>query len=740
MTKARPYVRAVVLVSTPALVLGMALHMHAVTALAIGLLSVASVSYPRSMRVATAESIGSLGKLILILFPALVALAGLRIFIFGAMHATLWAMGLGSVASVLGFTLTKVAVVKFLLTKPPPPPPVRSEVPRPQPLPVVVKPAPLPVPVVATPKALPPPKRMPRELVLWGGRLFPAYETDEHFYVLSGPPGSRKTTLKRLFLRPILEEVLDPDCESLLITFDPQREDWAWITSIWPKTRIPFHLFCSSDLNTVTLDWDNDYRSLTDYEAFSHAIFRKNPFEVQEFFGNAARTLVEHTIAAIKAKLGTWDLRLLVLVLSNPGYVKELLDAEVRSRFAAELLSAKSGETAQNVQMEMASKISKWRKIAAQLSRVPKRNKLSLEKFLREPGVLVIQTHDRYKEQQTDLVAMLLQRIGQILTGFQQDPERKRKIYIVLDEFPALGAIPDIRNFFLRLRSRGVVFLITYQTWASMKRIYKEEAYEILNTCRNFIILGSGDPVDAKHAAELIGKARGWEAQRNESEADGTNESTADGTSDTKGTNSSETRRAGQSGKPVNKWFTARPPDGFVATDTTGKSEAHTTSNTFTRGKTHTTTKGVTWTYFDRDIWSPTEIMRTPLPTRENGVHGIAYRAGEPDACDFVYDVDYIDANVHQKHHSIKEYDERPDHHDVIDELTSLELRDLGLTNTNPSAPELYPTQEEFVEQAGVDWDKEAEEESQEGEQESEDENVEDDDDGDQWLIDFANL
>ena len=264
---------------------------------------------------------------------------------------------------------------------------------------------------------------------------------------------------------------------------------------------------------------------------------------------------------------------------------------------------------------------------------------------------MVVQTDDRYQEQHSDMNAMLFQRIGQILKGFQQDPERKRKIYIMFDEFVALGYIPDLVSMFLRLRSRGVVFLITYQSWASMKRIYKDEAYEILNTCRNFIILGSGDPIDAKHAAEVIGKYRGFEAQHNRSEADGTNESEAVGTSDATGTSFSQTRLKGAFKNPP---MFSDPK--FIPTDTKGTSATHTKSYTGTRGTSKTSTAGVTWIYVDRDIASQTEIMRTPLPTPENGVHGIAYRAGEPRPWDFVYEVDYIRAQVHRTHQFVDEY------------------------------------------------------------------------------------
>ena len=312
MNDFRPYVRAIVLVSAPALVVAAATGMPMVAALSLGFLTAGALFYPRITRVYFVKSIVSLLVIGILAVPLTVAAYGFTVYATGIHTAAIFVMIVGALLIILGTSATKTSVSVLVLPQPVPTPIVVMGKPDPAP-----QRTPLPAPVVQVdpPKpALPPPKKMPRELVMLGGRQFPAYETDEHFYFISGPPGSYKTTLQRLFLVDILKEVLDPECESTLIAFDPQRELWAWIASMLPQGyRIPFHLFCPSDMNSCTLDWDGDYRSLTDYETFANAIFRKHSVESQPFFGNAARTLVEQAIAAIKARLGTWDLRLLIL-------------------------------------------------------------------------------------------------------------------------------------------------------------------------------------------------------------------------------------------------------------------------------------------------------------------------------------------------------------------------------------------------------------------------------------------
>src|SRR5262249_52437216 len=150
-------------------------------------------------------------------------------------------------------------------------------------VPVPVKPAKpisLPAPVeVVTPSLPPPPppepprKVPPRELVLWGGREFLAEYIDQFFYMISGPPGRGKTAVFRLFMQPIIREVLDPDCHSTLICFDPKREMYAWIASQMPQeTDIPLRLLCPSDANTWTLDFAYDFFASADHDVFSLAL------------------------------------------------------------------------------------------------------------------------------------------------------------------------------------------------------------------------------------------------------------------------------------------------------------------------------------------------------------------------------------------------------------------------------------------------------------------------------------
>lgn len=697
MNSLRRYVKAVAWACPPALLVGAACGLAAVAALSLAMLAVCVLACPSETGRAFFQGARSFLVFALVVLAVTVIAAGSFVFAVGTASGVVWMVIAGGGVSLVGVTLTKGAV-RSLVVKKPLPPPVPAPAARPRPVPPpppakVVSPPP-PPPVVVTVKA------KVREFVLWAGMRKTAEVLDQGNYVITGPPGRGKTTLRRLFLKPIIEEVLDPDSDSVLICFDPKREDYRWIASRMPRDpakRVPLWLFCPSDRKTCTIDWSYDFFSPANHETFSLSMAPENPQIIQPFFENALRTIVAELIGVIQRKLGYWDPRVLMNVLSDPGFIKELVGGDKYAAFVKELLNAKAESTAQNVQMEIASKLSKWRKIAAHLSHVKKGNTLSLERFLSKRGILVIQKDDDYREQHDAMNAMLLQRLGQILQKMQADPTGKRKVYIVIDELPSLGHMKGFVNMLRELRSRGVVFLVAWQSWANMEMVWKEEAFSIQGALQNFVVLGSADPKDAEHGAKLIGKKRGWEAERGTSVSDGTNESDTTARSDTSGWGYSQTRLAGSfHGGPRATY--RRGQTGFTPTDTMNVSGSTTHQHSKSRGVSHQETKSVTWRYFERDIMSPTEIMRSPWPTKEGGFHGIGYCVGEPEVCDFLYESEFMaEEGVFDVNDFIPEYEEWPSEKlQLLEGLDPLELARLGLLDAERTVINEYPTPEQL--------------------------------------------
>jgi hypothetical protein len=709
MSTAHRYVRVAVQTSTVAFPLAAALGLSQVAAASAGLILVSALSYPwiaaealRDTATYTLKLFGIVGLLVL---TAAVAASGLYLFRWASFSSsTILLMPVGAGLAVIGFHLTK-KVVRVLVFKPKPEPPAPLPLPKPQPPIVLMPPAPLPVPKPAPPPPAPPPKPLPREPFLWGAREVLASLIDQYSFRIVGPPGRGKTALLRLAAKHMLSEVLDPRCHSTLICIDSKRELYAWIASQMPperKTGVPLRLMCANDKRTCTLDYKYDFSSQANHGTFAWAMAPKNPNLTQPFFEDSFRAVVAEAAGAIQRKVGRWDVELLSQVIANPGYVKKLVSGDAYAKFVAELLSAKSKETAQNVQMEMTSKIRKWLMLGALLSHVPTQipeRVLSIERFLEKRGVLVLQSDDDFPEELNAFNAMVLMRICQILMKRQPEDVKNSKVYIVIDEFPSLGNIPGFVKAVRELRSRNVVFVITWQNWSDMVHNWKDEAESIEGCLQSFIIVGSASPGDAEHSQKVLGTIRGIEAERSSSETSGSNSSTTDGTSDTTGTSFSQTRVAGTSGGDWDRPYIPPPPTpygggGFTPTDTRSISKSHTKSRSKTQGESYSTTKGVTWKYFERPLWTATEVMRSPIPTREGGFHGIAYVAGDPEPHDFVYESEFLEQEgVFKKNEHIPDYIDWPEKYQLPEPLGTGHLEDLGLAETDPSDPDAYPSQ-----------------------------------------------
>jgi hypothetical protein len=709
MNTARRYVRVVVMTSTPVFLVATVSGLTHVAAASAAMLFIVAVSHLKHAGEAFLASLKQMGIFGVIASAAGLAACGVLVFRWAWMSGSILAMPTGVALAAVGFHLTRAAVRKLVLKPKPKPPALPKPLPIQQTTIVLQPTVPVPVPTPATPPPPPPPKPMPRDIFKWGAREVSSRSVDQFFFAITGPPGRGKTAILRLMLKSMINEVMDVRCHSTVVCFDPKRELYAWIAGQMPperKSGIPRRLLCPTDTRTCTLDYAYDFSSAANHGTFAFALGPRNPNLSQPFFEDAFRAVVAETAGAIQRKAGKWDPYLLTQILANSGRVKKLVSKDTYAGFVAELLSSRSRETAQNVQMEITSKIRKWRMLGALQSHVktqiPERV-LSLERFLERRGVLVIQSDEDFAEELNAFNAMVLMQICQILMKRQPEDVRNSKVYIVIDEFPSLGNIPGgFVKAVRELRSRNVVFVITWQNWADIVHNWKDEAESLEGCLQNFIILGSASPQDAEHAEKLLGKIRGTEAERSTSATSGTSESRTDGSSDTTGSSFSQTRVAGTSGDSWNRPYVPPPPvpggggGGFTPTDTRSVSNSHTKSRSATQGTSYSSTEGVAYKYFERALWTATEVMRNPIPSREGGFHGIAYVAGDPAPHQFVYEAEFLEnEGVFSKNEDIPDYIEWPEKYQLPEPLSTAVLASLNLEGPIESDPDAYPTPEE---------------------------------------------
>lgn len=442
----------------------------------------------------------------------------------------------------------------------------------------------------------------PRKTTLWATKYLDPHQADEGFYRISGVKGSGKTHLTKLFLADVLREV-ETNPHAKLIAYDPKREFYAWLCSLGLAS--PILYFMPSDTRSVALDFTRDYPHTQDSLTLANAFYPLDPNEKQRFWGDALRTIFAGVFEAIKGRLGYADMRLVCLVLEDEALTRAVLDGDpylVQARKLVKDHGDAVGETKQNIQMTIHSRIAEMKVMAAHLERARQDNGLlSLRDFVTEPGsgILVISKDSDFGLTQDPMNGVLMLRLTQLLDGEQPHP--RRKVFVVIDEFPTLAGdnpCPGITDMFLRLRSRGVTVLITYQAHTTLRRIYGETATENIGQCTNVIYLRQADVESAEYAAKDLGHERGYERVKG------------------------------------------------VSTTSSGGYEPQSSVTISTQA-----------TWYDRPIHSPTELLNHLRPaTKASGVEG---RAKSPEAGNlpwpFTYPPDLID-RMPRTHPQIPEY------------------------------------------------------------------------------------
>lgn len=355
----------------------------------------------------------------------------------------------------------------------------------------------------------------PRNATLWAEKYLQPNRADEGFYRISGVKGSGKSHITKLFLIDILREV-EANPHAKLIAYDPKREFYAWLCSLGLSS--PIRYFMPSDTRSVSLDFTKDYPHTQDSLTLANAFYPLDPNEKQRFWGDALRTIFAGVYEAIKGRIGYADTRLICLVLEDEELTRAVLDSDpylVQARKLVKDHGDAVGETKQNIQMTVHSRIAEMKVMAAHLEHARRDNGLlSLRDFVTEPGsgILVISKDSDFGLTQDPMNGTVMLRLTQLLDGEQYHP--RRKVFVVIDEFPTLAGdrpCPGITDMFLRLRSRGVTVLITYQAHTTLKRVYGETATENLGQCTNVIYLRQADVESAEYAAKDLGHERGYE-------------------------------------------------------------------------------------------------------------------------------------------------------------------------------------------------------------------------------------
>ena len=92
-------------------------------------------------------------------------------------------------------------------------------------------------------------------------------------------------------------------------------------------------------------------------------------------------------------------------------------------------------------------------------------------------------------------------------------PERKRRLYCVVDELPTLQKLPSLSDFLARARKYGGCGILGFQSYPQLEATYGiQDAAAITGYCSTWVALRANDTPTAKHVSENLGQVEQVEA------------------------------------------------------------------------------------------------------------------------------------------------------------------------------------------------------------------------------------
>jgi type IV conjugative transfer system coupling protein TraD len=92
-------------------------------------------------------------------------------------------------------------------------------------------------------------------------------------------------------------------------------------------------------------------------------------------------------------------------------------------------------------------------------------------------------------------------------------PDRKRRIYCVIDELPSLQRLPSLSNFLARARKYGGCGILGFQSYPQLEATYgSKDAAAITGYCSTWVALRANDTPTAKLVSENLGQVEQVEA------------------------------------------------------------------------------------------------------------------------------------------------------------------------------------------------------------------------------------
>lgn len=336
-------------------------------------------------------------------------------------------------------------------------------------------------------------KKKASDLVVAGMPLVFGSETSH--ILLAGSPGTGKSTLLRQLLGYIRHR------GDRAICFSPSGDLIEWFYRDSDVILNPFDDRCPAW--NLFDECEQDYH----FDGFAAAMIPQ-PTKSDPFWNNSARVVLSSLIATMKGR-GEYGVTGVLDRLTR-WPLEDLYDY-LRSTEAAALIDPASEKTAVSIRATAASFARALRYVGEEGDPFHIR-----EWVLNDSGSDWVFLNAR--PDQIEAVRPLISAWIEIFTNtlMSLPADSKRRVWLIIDELPALNKIPSLSNFLAQARKYGGCGVIAFQQISQLRDRYGHDgAEDLAGLCATWVSMRQNDPETARWSANSFGETEILEAQEN---------------------------------------------------------------------------------------------------------------------------------------------------------------------------------------------------------------------------------
>lgn len=335
----------------------------------------------------------------------------------------------------------------------------------------------------------------------WGGLYLP-YSAGNVGLAAVGAPKSGKTVSIRLFLQSVLPHVgVVPDHRALI--YDAKAEMMPILSGMGIDTHPQNGLVKILNPYDVRSYYWKMSKDINDIEIAPELALLFVPVNTakDEMWSDAAREVIGGVLEAFILGKKKWTLRDLLCATRTEERLKMVLGAcDSTAGLIDEYLD--KGRTTDGILIQLHSRLSRFRGIAALWDRMPEDRGISLTDWLNDPnGSILLLGAAKEGTPLNAINRLIIERIGQLIKDRQTDCD-SRRTWIVIDELRQCGKL-DLSTIGNMGRGRGASLVIGYQDQSGLRDAYNEDiAEELLGMCQHKAFFRLSSSVTAKWASE----------------------------------------------------------------------------------------------------------------------------------------------------------------------------------------------------------------------------------------------